>query len=81
MEFDDVIEKIDGLLSDRGVPKNVRTGLINAKNILLDSSKLPKVRASLAIYELDRAINDINLAQHFRIKLMQLVSELEARNE
>ncbi len=77
--FDDIVEAINGLLNEKNIPKNVRNGLMNAKNILSDSSKPINVRASLAIYELDKAVNDINISQHSRIKIMHLISELEAR--
>lgn len=79
MDFDDIVDAINSLLNEKTIPKNVRIGLTNAKNILMDNTKPSNVRASLAIYELDKAVNDINIGQHSRIKIMHLISELEAR--
>lgn len=79
--FKDVIEVLNGLLEERNVPKNVRTGIINAKNILMDSGKLEKVRAALAIHELDKVVNDMNITQHYRLKLMNVIAILESKTK
>ncbi|MCS7122610.1 MAG: UPF0147 family protein [Candidatus Micrarchaeota archaeon] len=77
--FKDIIDILNTLLEEKNIPKNVRISIMNAKTILTDQSKLERVRAALAIHELDKVVNDTNITQHYRLKLMNVIAVLESK--
>ncbi|MEM4385606.1 MAG: UPF0147 family protein [Candidatus Anstonellales archaeon] len=77
----EIVKSLDMLLEEKNLPRNVRSGITTAKAILEDMSKAENIRASLAIYELDKVVNDINISQHFRLRLMNVIAKLEAKTK
>lgn len=71
------IEMLDQMLSDASVPRNIRKGAENMKNILLNEKDDIKTRAGSALYILEELTSDRNLPMHARTTLWNLASELE----
>lgn len=72
-----IIVKMDALLNDTTVPKNVRGAVSTAKSKLNEKTDRT-VRVSNAIYSIDEVSNDINLPPQARTTLWSILSMLEA---
>jgi len=71
------IEILDRLTKDSSVPRNIRKGAEDMKNILLNEGDDIKARAGSALYILEELTNDRNLPMHARTILWNVASELE----
>jgi hypothetical protein len=69
------------VIEDRGVPRNIRRVVEEAKNKVSDKSGDLGVNLSRAIYLLDDISNDINMPSHTRTEIWTIISELEAIKE
>lgn len=72
-----VISLIDILLQDISVPRNVKKAIEDAKKRLLEKGD-PTIRAGAAIYYIQEISEDINLQQHARTQVWQILSALES---
>ncbi|MCL4389182.1 MAG: UPF0147 family protein [Candidatus Marsarchaeota archaeon] len=72
-----ITAKMDMLINDTTVPKNVRSAVSTAK-AQLNVSGDRTVRVSNAIYNIDGVSNDINLPPQARTALWSILSMLEA---
>jgi uncharacterized protein len=80
--IEDIIELMDSVLLDSGVPRNIRTVVEKAKEKILSKEEDVKVNCSAAIYLLEDISNDINMPPHTRTEIWTIISELErARQE
>ncbi len=68
---------LDQLMEDTSVPRNIRRGAEEAKEILFDTSSALDVRKSSAINILDDLANDPNIPLHGRTLIWSLMSQLE----
>ena len=75
-----ITARMDMLLSDTSVPKNVRTAINEARTRLNEKGDYT-VRVSAAIYNIDGVSNDINLPPQARTMLWNILSMLEAIKE
>lgn len=75
-----ITARMDQLISDTSVPKNVRTAISEARAKLNNSGDYT-VRVSTAIYNIDGVSNDINLPPQARTSLWSILSMLEAIKE
>ncbi len=75
-----ITAKMDQLISDTSVPKNVRTAIGEARTKLNNSGDYT-IRISTAIYNIDGVSNDINLPSQARTALWSILSMLEAVKE
>lgn len=75
-----ITTKMDMLMNDTSVPKNVRTAIAEAKAKLNEKGD-NTVRISSAIYSIDGVSNDINLPPQARTMLWSILSMLEAIKE
>lgn len=75
-----ITARMDMLLNDTSVPKNVRTAIGEARTRLNDKGDYT-VRVSAAIYSIDGVSNDINLPPQARTMLWNILSMLEAIKE
>jgi uncharacterized protein (UPF0147 family) len=80
--MDDNIKQVTEILSqvirDNSVPRNIRSGAEEVREILLDESQDIKNRAGSAIYILEGISNDRNLPMHARTLLWNVAGALEA---
>ncbi len=65
------------IVSDTGVPRNIRRAAANALTHLRDVRLSPAVRAANAISALDEVSQDPNMPFHARTKIWQVISVLE----
>jgi uncharacterized protein (UPF0147 family) len=79
--IDDITKKMEMLIGDTSVPKNVRSAVVEAKNKLNAASGDYTVRVSGAIYNLDEVSNDINLPPQARTMIWNILSLLESVKE
>ena len=75
-----IAARMDMLMNDTSVPKNVRTAIAEAKAKLNEKGD-NTVRISSAIYSIDGVSNDINLPPQARTMLWSILSMLEAIKE
>lgn len=75
-----IMGRMDMLMNDTSVPKNVRTAIAEAKAKLNEKGD-NTVRISSAIYSIDGVSNDINLPPQARTMLWSILSMLEAIKE
>lgn len=78
-DIDGVIYLMDNILSDNGVPRNIRKSVEDAKARVLKGGD--DVNLTGAIYLLDECLNDINMPFHTRPSVMEILSELERMKE
>ena len=84
MPGNDVEEKLrqitavlDQLAEDTSVPRNIRKGAKESKELLLNSEDALDVRAASATYILDELANDPNIPLHGRTLIWNIISQLE----
>lgn len=76
-KLEQVSGALDQLMEDTSVPRNIRRGAEEAKEVLLDSSAALDVRKSSAINILDDLANDPNIPLHGRTLIWSVMSQLE----
>ena len=76
--MDDVIEIMESILDDRMVPRNIRSRVEEA----IEKVKLNNITTlSEAIYILDDISNDVNMPEHTRTDIWQIISMIEEEKE
>ncbi len=76
----EVYELMDEILDDRGVPRNIR-GIIEQARNKTAAENADEMNFSSAIYLLDDISNDINMPPHTRTDIWEIISKLEAIKE
>ena len=76
-KIQEIIEILNQVIHDPSVPRNIRRGADEAKEILLDESHEIKNRTSSALYILEPLSNDRNLPMHARTVLWNVAGALE----
>jgi uncharacterized protein (UPF0147 family) len=81
MDTDEKLKQIsqilDQLAEDSSVPRNIRRGAGEAKNLLLNSKDALDLRVASAIFILDDLANDPNIPLHGRTLIWNVISQLE----
>jgi uncharacterized protein (UPF0147 family) len=72
-----VIAVLEQLSEDTSVPKNIRKGANNAREILLKVNDALDVRSASAVFILDELANDPNIPLHGRTQIWSIISQLE----
>ena len=76
--MDDILEIMDSILDDRMVPRNIRAKVDEA----IEKVKANNVTTlSEAIYILDDISNDVNMPEHTRTDIWQIISMIEEEKE
>ncbi len=75
--INEVTKRMEMLMGDTSVPKNVRSAITEAKGHL-DSKEDYTARVSSAIYSIDAISNDINLPPQARTAVWGILSMLES---
>lgn len=71
-------ELLDGILADRSVPKNIRDVLAKVKE---KAKQREEVSLAEAIYMMEELGEDLNLPEHTRTDIWQIISEFETEKE
>lgn len=72
-----ITDVLDQLAEDTSVPRNIRRGAKEAKDLLLGQKDALDVRAASASYILDELANDPNIPLHGRTLIWNIISQLE----
>ena len=72
-----ITEVLDQLAEDTSVPRNIRRGAKEAKDLLLGQKEALDVRAASATFILDELANDPNIPLHGRTLIWNVISQLE----
>ena len=72
-----VIQIIEGIVSDTTIPKNIRKALTDANERLKTEEEL-NVKVSAAVYLIESVSDDINMPAHARTQLWAVISSLES---
>ena len=72
-----ITEVLDQLAEDTSVPRNIRRGAKEAKELLLGQKDALDVRAASASFILDELANDPNIPLHGRTLIWNIISQLE----
>ena len=72
-----VSKMLDDLTDDLSVPKNIRRGAGETKEILMQEDSLD-VNVASAISRLDELLNDPNIPTHGRTAIWSIMSALES---
>ena len=75
-----IISLMEMMLEDSSIPKNIKRAVESAKKSLEEEGD-PVVRAGGAIYNIEEISEDINLPQHARTQIWQILSALETIKE
>ena len=75
--LDQVCDGLDMLNEDVSIPRNIRRGAEEVKQLLLDQSDAKDVRVATAISRLDELANDPNIPLHGRTLIWNIMSRLE----
>jgi uncharacterized protein (UPF0147 family) len=65
------------LAEDTSVPRNIRRGASEAKDLLLKEEDALDVRVASAIFMMDELANDPNIPLHGRTLIWNIISQLE----
>ncbi len=77
--MEEIIKAMDELMEERGVPRNVKMKIEEAKNLLRDETQEINVRVASAISIMDEISVDPNLPVYARTKIWNIVSMLEEK--
>ncbi|MEM2977188.1 MAG: UPF0147 family protein [Thermoplasmata archaeon] len=72
-----ITEVLDQLAEDTSVPRNIRRGAKEAKDLLVTPKDALDVRAASASFILDELANDPNIPLHGRTLIWNIISQLE----
>ncbi len=72
-----ILDGLGQLAEDTSVPRNIRRGALNARELLLKEEDALDVRAASAIFILDELANDPNIPLHGRTLIWNIISQLE----
>ncbi len=81
VSLDEIVQILDDIIQDTSVPRNIRSAVQEAKELVLKKEGDPVVNITQAIYILDEAANDVNMPMHTRTQIWSLISALEAYKE
>lgn len=72
-----VVEVLDQLAEDTSVPRNIRRGATEAKDLIINSNDALDVRTASAVFILEELANDPNIPLHGRTLIWNIISQLE----
>ena len=81
VNLEEIVQILDDIIQDTSVPRNIRSAVQEAKELVLKKEGDPVVNITQAIYILDEAANDVNMPMHTRTQIWSLISALEAYKE
>jgi len=77
-ELKKVCKMLEELSEDISVPRNIRRGAREAKELLMKEGESLDVRVASAISVLDELLNDPNIPTHGRTAIWNIMSALES---
>ncbi|MEF8874203.1 MAG: UPF0147 family protein [Candidatus Thermoplasmatota archaeon] len=80
-ELERVCEKMDNIMEDDSIPRNIREGAEECSEMLLESNDELDVRIASSIFKLEELADDPNIPLHGRTLIWNVISELESIKE
>ncbi len=77
----DVCELMDEIKEDNSIPRNIREGAEECKELLLESTDELDVRIASSIFKLEELADDPNIPLHGRTLIWNVISKLESIKE
>ena len=77
MKKKEILEMLNGIISERGVPRNIKTS-IEESMMLLNNSGHEEEKIANIVFVLDEASNDPNVLTHTRTQIWNAISFLES---
>ncbi|MBS3817225.1 MAG: UPF0147 family protein [Candidatus Thermoplasmatota archaeon] len=77
-QLEEVCEKMDRIMEDNSIPRNIREGAEECSDLLLDSEDELDVRIASSIFKLEELADDPNIPLHGRTLIWNVISELES---
>ena len=81
IDFEPINKLLDDIMTDRSVPKNIRTSVESARAGLNNKKEELDVRINTAISILDEVANDPNIPIYTRTLIWNIVSMLETMSK
>jgi uncharacterized protein (UPF0147 family) len=75
--YQEIVDMMENLAEDTSLPRNIRRGITNAREILTKNDQALDVRIASAIFALDEIANDPNIPVHGRTMVYMIMSKLE----
>ncbi len=75
--YQEILDMMESLAEDTSLPRNIRRGITNARDILTKKDQALDVRIASAIFALDEIANDPNIPVHGRTMVYMIMSKLE----
>ncbi|KAA0003568.1 MAG: hypothetical protein DRN33_02045 [Thermoplasmata archaeon] len=76
--LEQICMNLQNLNEDVSVPRNIRRGAKEARDILMNSEESIDVKVASAISILDELVNDPNVPIHGRTAIWSIMSQLES---
>jgi len=76
--LEQICMNLQNLNEDVSVPRNIRRGAKEAREILMNKEELIDVKVASAISILDELVNDPNVPIHGRTAIWSIMSQLES---
>ncbi len=80
-ELERVCEKMENIMEDNSIPRNIRKGAEECTELLLESDDELDVRIASSIFKLEELADDPNIPLHGRTLVWNIISELESIKE
>ncbi len=80
-ELERVCKKMDNIMEDDSIPRNIREGAEECSEMLLESNDELDVRIASSIFKLEELADDPNIPLHGRTLIWNVISELESIKE
>jgi len=80
-QLESVCEKMDRIMEDSSIPRNIREGAEECTELLLESNDDLDVRIASSIFKLEELADDPNIPLHGRTLIWNVISQLEAIKE
>ncbi len=80
-ELESICNMMDQIKEDDSVPRNIRNGAEECKEMLLESDDELDVRIASSIFKLEDLADDPNLPLHGRTLIWNVISQLESVKE
>ncbi|HHE75598.1 MAG TPA: UPF0147 family protein [Candidatus Aciduliprofundum boonei] len=75
--YKEIVEMMEELSEDTSLPRNIRRGIAQARDVLTNEKNALDVRVASAIFALDEIANDPNIPVHGRTMVYMIMGKLE----
>ncbi|MFW6041000.1 MAG: UPF0147 family protein [Thermoplasmatota archaeon] len=77
-ELERVCSMLDEITEDTSIPRNIRNGATECREMLLESDDDLDVRIASSVFKLEEMADDANIPLHGRTLIWNVISQLES---